>query len=259
MEATIEATTRKVPVTIQVVRDEDAENPRTAFDGHLGVFAGWHKRYIVGDIQPKEDPIDWLKKNAPKGSIILSVYMMDHGDRHYSTSAFGDPWDSGQVGFIVATPERICENYRVKRITAKLRAQIAARLSSEIQEYDDWANGNVWGFAVSGGGYDDSCYGFFGDDATLDAMIEHVPYELHAGMKEAWNNRFDNDPTVTVEVTPAGAEAKRLDAEDVIRNRARDILTAHGVTLSNVRNDAQVTAADGGSFVTVSVFVPKAH
>lgn len=258
-ETTQELTTRTVPVTVRVVRDEDAENPRTTFD-HIGLFAGWHKRYVVGDIQPKDEPLDWLKENAPEGSVVLAVYMLDHGVVRYSTGSFNDPWDSGQVGFIVATPEKIRTDYNVKRISARIREEVAKRLKSEVQEYDDWANGNVWGFEVAGGGFDDSCYGFYGDESTLEAMQSHVPKQLHEAMEEAWENRFDQLPDVTVLIEPADEERKRLEAEDKIREKARAVIAEHLPSWEHVEiePDATVTVEDdGAAWVTARVRVDK--
>jgi hypothetical protein len=150
-------------VTIKVMPDDTAESPRE-WD-NLGVMACWHRRYNLGDVQPKEDPAEWLKENAPEGSVVLPLYLMDHSGISISTGSFGDRWDSGQVGWIVATPEKIREAFMVKRITAKVRRQHVPK--------DD---------------QNDSCWGFIGSDA-LDAMKAHVADEHHAALETAWNNR----------------------------------------------------------------------
>lgn len=185
-------------IIVKVIQDQDPSSPRE-WD-NLGVMACWHRRYNLGDVQPKQDPEEWLKENAPKGSIVLPLYLYDHSGISMSVGSFGDVWDSGQVGWIVATPEAIRKNFMKKRITAKMRATAEAVLKSEVKTYDDFLTGNVWGFTVEKThdcgecgskvheeAEEDSCWGFFGDD--LDGMKGHVAPELHGALEEAWANR----------------------------------------------------------------------
>ena len=188
-------------IIVKVLRDEDPMSPRDA--DNLGVMACWHRRYNLGDVQPKQDPQEWLKENAPKGSIVLPLYLYDHSGITMSTGSFGDPWDSGQVGYIVATPEKIRECYMVKRITKAIRAKAEAVLKQEVQTYDDFITGNVWGYTIESVKncescgqktcgddeipVDDSCWGFFGDD--LDGMKAHVDAKYHEALEAAWANR----------------------------------------------------------------------
>lgn len=188
-------------IIVKVLRDEDPMSP-LEWD-NLGVMACWHRRYNLGHVQPKESPQEWLKENAPKGSIVLPLYLYDHSGITISTGAFSCPWDSGQVGYIVATPAKIRECYMVKRITKAIREKATAVLKQEVQTYDDFITGNVWGYTIESVKncescgqktcgddeipVDDSCWGFFGDD--LDGMKAHVDAKYHAALEEAWNNR----------------------------------------------------------------------
>jgi hypothetical protein len=186
---------------VKVHHDENAESPRE-WD-NLGVMACWHRRYNLGDVQPKEDPAEWFKENAPEGSVVLPLYLYDHSGLTMSTGSFGDKWDSGQVGWIVATPEAIRKNFMVKRITKAIRARAEEVLRSEVATYDDYLTGNVWGYTldvseaceacgskVPKSEGSDSCWGFIGSDpSTLDAMKEHVEEEHHAALEAAWEKR----------------------------------------------------------------------
>jgi hypothetical protein len=190
-----------VNVKIKVVQDTDAQSPRE-WD-NLGVMACWHRRYNLGDVQPKESPEEWLAANAPKGSIVLPLYLYDHSGISMSTGDFGDRWDSGRVGYIVATPEAIRKNFMKKRITAKMRATAEEVLKQEVSTYDDYLRGNVWGYTIEATHpcgecgsqvheleHEDSCWGFIGSDAsTLAAMKEHVDDKHHAALEAAWHNR----------------------------------------------------------------------
>jgi hypothetical protein len=174
---------------VRVVPDDDPESPRTW--SNLGTMACWHRGHNLGDVQPREEPAEWLKDNAPPGSVVLPLYLLDHSGLRMKVGAFNDPWDSGQVGWIVCTPETIRKEHKVQRISKKTRAQVERVLAQEVDTYDDYLSGNVWGFSVDDDPEcDASCWGFFGTETTLAAMQEHVPERLHAALAEAWENRF---------------------------------------------------------------------
>lgn len=189
-------------IIVKVERDDSAESPRTAYD-NLGTMACWHRRYNLGDVQPKESPEEWLAENAPEGSVVLPLYLFDHSGISMSTGSFNDRWDSGRIGYIVLTPDQIRKEFSVKRITAKVRAKVTACLEQEVKTYDDYLTGNVWGYYVEAFANcgecgskiakmegSDSCLGFIGSDpSTLDAMKEHISKELHPALEKAWENR----------------------------------------------------------------------
>jgi len=186
-------------IKVTIHRDDTHECPRKDYD-NLGTMACWHNRYNLGDVQPKEDADEWLAENAPKGSVVLPLFLYDHSGITMSTGSFGDPWDSGQVGVIVCSPEKIRAEYSVKRITAKVRAKVEAILRQEVATYDDYLTGNVWGFVIEAPAspcdkctctpepeHVDSCWGFYGD--ALDAMKDHVDAKYHDALEAAWDNR----------------------------------------------------------------------
>ena len=191
--------------TIKVMQDTDAESPR-AFDCNMGLMACWHRRYKLGDVEPKQTSADWLEDNAPEGSIILPLYLMDHSGISMSTDSFNDSWDSGKVGVIVATPAKIRECFALAKdaeITEEIRAKATENLKGEVSTYDDFIRGNVWGYVIEahhtcgecGSMVDDddgdSCWGFIGSDkSTLEAMKEHVDKKHHAALEAAWDKRF---------------------------------------------------------------------
>lgn len=188
-------------VIVKVVQDTDAQSPRE-WD-NLGVMACWHRRYDLGDVQPKESPDEWLAENAPEGSIVLPLYLYDHSGLRMSTGSFADRWDSGQVGVIVATPDHIRKMWAVTEITDEVREKYTAALKQEVETYDAWLSGNVWGYTIESTHpckecgspvhdteIEDSCFGFIGSDpSTLVAMKEHVDEKYHAALEAAWDNK----------------------------------------------------------------------
>jgi len=187
-------------IIAKIHHDDDPMNPRNDWD-NLGTMMCWHRRYTLGDVQLPRDwtPDEWLKENAPKGSIILELYLYDHSGITMSTGAFSCGWDSGQVGVIVATPEKIREWFMVKRITKKVREQAEACLVSEVEVYDHMLTGAVYGYTIEKSDDCetchkpeleelDSCWGFFGHDA-IEAMKGQTDPKYHEALQAAWDAR----------------------------------------------------------------------
>jgi hypothetical protein len=176
-------------ITVKIVPDQDPESPREWCN--LGTMACWHSRYTLGDVQPSEDPDEYLA-DLPEGSIILPLYLYDHSGITMSTSGFSCPWDSGQVGVIYVTPERIRAEYGAD--SAESREQARKALECEVKVYDQYLTGDVWGFLAEETEdcpccgspkvvIEDSCFGFYGADKA--AMKEHLDEKFHAALDEA--------------------------------------------------------------------------
>ena len=172
--------------TIEFAQDENPESPRE-WD-NLGTMVCWHKRYKLGDAQPKEPPEEWLESLAKEidGSgrleywegkcldaglgasadradeqykkaveqilerevIMLPLFLYDHSGITMSTRPFSCPWDSGQVGYIFVTIASAREEFSWKRMSPKRRARVEEMLTAEVKEYDKYLRGEVFGFTV---------------------------------------------------------------------------------------------------------------
>lgn len=161
--------------TLQIIPDDCCDNnPRD--NDNLGIMACHHRRYILGD----KTGIDYNRFTSWTGvrthiqkhlnaSVIIPVYMLDHSGLRVRCRDFSDcdpgQWDSGQIGFIFTTAEKIRENFQTKRATKKLREKAREILLSEIEEYDSYLSGDCYGYNVVGpaGEIIDSCYGYLGD------------------------------------------------------------------------------------------------
>jgi len=168
-----------------LVQDDDAQSPRE--DDNVGTMVCWHGRYNLGDEQPKEDAGDYLMRLASEADpsfddkierfdrnwngadeynekiaalrekvlskhyVILPLYLYDHSGISMSTGSFGDPWDSGQVGFIYVSRETILKEWGngSKILTKKLKERAIKYLEGEVETYDDYLRGNVYGVCVS--------------------------------------------------------------------------------------------------------------
>lgn len=149
---------------------EDAESPRE-WD-NLGTMICGHRRYNLGDeqIRDTENFQEELERRF-LGGEVLPLFLYDHSGLTLSTKPFSCPWDSGQVGVIAVTAADIRKEYGVKRITKQTREKVRTVLKQEVETYDQFLRGDVYGYVIENeqGEHIDSCWGFYG--------IEHVTEE----------------------------------------------------------------------------------
>ena len=173
--------------TIKVEQDSMAESPRE-WD-NLGTMTCWHRNYNLGDVNGRstytEQDDFWFdisgvedngedgdlkraRKVAFEKNIMLPLYLYDHSGITMNTTGFSCGWDSGTVGWIHVSLEDVRKEYSVKRVSAKLRKRIETYLTNEVETYDNYITGNVYGFTITREDADgeeidvDSCWGFFG-------------------------------------------------------------------------------------------------
>lgn len=167
--------------TLQVYRDEYAENPRK-WD-NLGSMVCWHRRYNLGDKHGYDSPQDFYESEAYKNAlVILPVYLYDHSGITVSNSDFGDRWDSGQIGYIFVTKEKAQEEYG-SEMTEQKKELIRERLISETETYDNYLQGDCYGFKImdASGEEIDSCNGFFGGE--LNDVLKEMRENVNEGFK----------------------------------------------------------------------------
>ena len=178
---------------IRIVRDENAENPRTAWD-NVGTMACWHGRYKLGDIRPKESPEDFVKE-LPEGTVILPLYLYAHGGITMKTSPFSCPWDSGQVGIIYVTQEKLKHELGESK-DEPMEDRAKRVLESEVETYDQYLRGEVFGYIIEETetcslGHEhvkevESCWGFYGSNIEENGILDNVPdYMIEAAKKAA--------------------------------------------------------------------------
>jgi hypothetical protein len=134
---------------IEVYVDEDPMNPRD--HENLGKMVCGHRRYLLGDTQINDynHIINFLKTVEKDGAVTLPLYLYDHSGITMNTTGFACPWDSGWVGFIYASKEEIRRQMGWKNITKKRREIVEQWLVDEVEEYDQYLRGDVYGFEVT--------------------------------------------------------------------------------------------------------------
>ena len=164
---------------IEIDADTEPKSPREWET--FGTMVCFHNGYSLGDKTEyrREDFSGWeeLEKQIEKDHkpvIILPLFLYDHSGITISAKPFGCRWDSGQVGFIFVSGEKVKQNWNVKRLSKKLKEKAEKLLLSEVKTYDDYLRGNVYNFSVDDkeGNFVDSCCGFFGNPEESGLLEE---------------------------------------------------------------------------------------
>jgi len=164
--------------TIRIEQEDSPESPRE-WD-NLGTMICEHRRYNLGDRkeQYEGEVLEILNGERPD-KVALPIYMYDHGGIALSTGSFSCSFDSGLVGAIFVTKEKIRKEYNVKRITKKVLAKVEDCLRGELEIFSSYINGEVYGFIIEDENENivDSCWGFYSTEEALEAAKEELPRE----------------------------------------------------------------------------------
>ena len=167
---------------LEIFDDLNPCSPRE-FD-NLGTMVCFHRRYNLGDetelkssdFSSWEELESYLYKEED-ALIAIPVFMYDHSGLWINTTGFSCPWDSGQVGYIYISKEKVRREYSCKRISKKLKKMIREMLCSEVDLYNDYLSGNVYGFTLTdkenAEEIDSSC-GFYGTDYIENGIFDYV-------------------------------------------------------------------------------------
>ena len=187
--------------------DSDPLSPRD--DDNVGTMVCWHRRYKLGDEQPKGSSREWLLRLADQlvggfGTDVddvsdehitrviekhicvkLPLYLYDHSGITMNTTGFSCKWDSGQVGWIYATWEKARHEWSGS--DEEIRAQAVECLLSEVKVYDQYISNEAYGFVIEQYDADtdewnetEACWGFYGSDPRENGMLEHWDAETKA-------------------------------------------------------------------------------
>lgn len=226
---------------IVVHYDEDAGNPRKEWDNFAKMVC-FHRRYDLGDEQPKymgewlsaklrevglsrdtdayydfESELDNDSPSAIQRAfemlenvmVSMPLYLYNHSGLRISTGSFSCPWDSGQVGFIYADKKDILKEFGGTNLTKDKIAKAIKLMESEVETYDLYLSGQVYGYVVKDiNGWasyceendidlDDEGYEFkeFVDDADeIDSCWGHYGYDhKKSGLLENAMNAIEYD------------------------------------------------------------------
>ncbi len=158
---------------IEIFQDENPENPIQNWD-MLGKYICWHKRYDLGNCTDFENPEE-VKVYAKKHNALLyPLYMYEHSGIGLSLTndryPYNCPWDAGQLGYIMVERNAalaLLPNNTVKE-AEKLEEKVLEILNGEVETYNQYLSGDVYGYVVSKEGeHIDSCWGIYDIDEAL--------------------------------------------------------------------------------------------
>lgn len=137
-----------------------------------------------------------LYELASERNIILPLNLYDHSGISMSVSSFMGrahhaEWDSGQVGWIVATPEAIQKEYG--DLSPESYTKAKTLLEGEVETYDLYLQGQCYGFRLYENGEEtDSCWGMLGrqSDVMKEIVTENLP-ETHRDMIDNFHEVSD--------------------------------------------------------------------
>jgi hypothetical protein len=174
---------------VEIYQDQMPINPREEFDG-FGLIISTDFINEAKDFRFEneyndrfdfiENGVKEIKQKYPDVVIVKPIHVYKHGSRSYSldyTFPFDCRWDSGTVGFFIVTKKMIRENYLIKRVSKKYIEMAENIMYSEISQFNNYCNGEVYCFGIydKNGDYIDGCGGFYGNDWS--PMVENMPNE----------------------------------------------------------------------------------
>ena len=160
--------------SINIHQDDNPQNPRE--DDNLGTMVCFHNRYTLGDKHNYNsgdyEGWDGLQAAIMKDNnvaVILPLYLYDHSGITINTTGFSCQWDSGQIGFIFISKEKVKEEYSAKIVSKKLKERVAEYLKNEVEGYDKYLRGECYGYVIDSEHEEniDSCWGYDDKDYML--------------------------------------------------------------------------------------------
>ena len=172
--------------TIFIEQDVDPDSPRD-WD-NLGTMVCFNSRRNLGDKHDFKSPEEFKAFWERTKAVVLPLYLYDHSGYTMNTTGFSCPWDSGQVGWIYVTPEKIRKEYSWKHLSVKRRKTIKGYLKEEVKTYDQYLTGDVYGIAKitdpEGKELEDgSVWGFYGSDHKESGLMENAEGTIEYDLK----------------------------------------------------------------------------
>lgn len=184
-------TIREGNYLLEIFYNEFAQSPRE-WD-NLGTMVCFHRRYNLGDKHnySHEDFSDWYELKdvlfqQENAVVILPLYLYDHSGITINTTGFSCSWDSGQVGWVYVSKNKMLEEYN--EITDETIEKAKSVIVGEIQTYDEYIRGEVYGYRLfkielCNKGHEhkeevDSCWGYYGMEDVEHEGNEVMKYHM---------------------------------------------------------------------------------
>jgi len=158
-------------------------DPQYDFDTLGTITYNAHARTVVGVVPKTAEEDAEIARGVRTGKYIgVPIWAYVHSGstvRAAMENPFSCPWDSGRSGWVYVTKERALKEYGRKLTSKKFLARVRQQLISEVEVFDMYLRGDVWGYEIEHHGNSiDSCWGWYGYD-DLEKEVESL-LEYHA-------------------------------------------------------------------------------
>lgn len=180
----VEFSTGENEYRFEVWPDPDPTSPRE--NDNLGTMLYSHSRYVLGDERTRFSSFDEYLESAkisPNEVVSLPLYLLDHSGLKMSTEDFNDRWDSGVVGVIFVTFDKLREEYGVSSVDEQTVERAQAALRAEVEEFSQYLEGDIYGFRLRRKDADkwveeESGWGFYGADPQDNGMLDYLDEDV---------------------------------------------------------------------------------
>ena len=117
----------------------------------------------------------------------LPLYVYDHGGITISTTPFNCQWDSGCIGYIYVTQDRIKEEYGIEEVDEEHADRAMNILRNEIEIYDKYIRGEVYGVVCNIENDMDSCVGFYSKEEAIQWGKETIDFHVKSSYRKHFN------------------------------------------------------------------------
>lgn len=191
----METTTKTIGNYVcKVIVDDCPENPRDVSDNAC-IMGCFHSRHnLENNTKFPNTPeglkefLDFLANNEDR-LFKVHLYIYDHSGITISTKPFNDSWDSYFVGFAYVRKDKFLKEFGYDEWNKEAEERATAVINSEVEEYDHYIKGEVYGYEIRKVGEEEvleSCWGFIGDDEQCLKEAEAVAKVLNDEY-EKWN------------------------------------------------------------------------
>lgn len=189
-------------IRVRIECDEDPESPASWDNlGKIAYYSG--ARYVLGTEAVSRDRLDEIRDGIENGVLVgLPVFAYIHGVVTITaaeSNPFQCPWDSGQSGFVYCTRGDAIKEFGKKQLTKSVRERALKCLVDEVETFNQYLNGNVYGYIVERVTSDDveeleACWGYYGLDCAVEegkAVAAHYVKKAAEEIVEAayWASR----------------------------------------------------------------------
>ena len=157
------------------------------FHGMSGLMEdkGYYQDFTAEDLRRLSE---WADQNV----LWLPLYVYKHGVITMRTTPFANRWDSGCVGFIYITREDARKDWKWDRISSKREKQLYEWMRGDVEIYDKFLTGDVYGYNIMfNGEHVDSCGGYFGDHNYDSYMLDEIASMVERHYNERKKTRFE--------------------------------------------------------------------